>query len=352
MNLRSSSSSSLQSRLQSVRPCRAPIWARTAHAQTILGHLIPSPKFAAVSARVELDLGKGEALIGRLCALRDDAEVSKERNGKVLVHLFHGLGGSADADYMERSARVCRGNGWSSVRWNHRGAGDGQGRARSIYHSGISGDLYRAIAWGRREFADHRQIAVGFSLSGNALLLGLSGRAPRAATGNDVDPSLPDGAVAINAPIDLRLCSHTLSEGLNRIYDLRFVRLLRRSADALAKQGGRAAVGVGPFDKLREFDRLYTAREAGFATSEDYYSECSAGRHLHQISIPTWIVTAEDDPFVPIQSYRSARLSPTTRLHIEPVGGHMGYLSSDLHPRYGMRWLDGALEAAIGDVLR
>ena len=216
---------------------------------------------------------------------------------------------------------------------NHRGAGEGRGLARKPYHSGATADLAAVFQVGRGLFPDHWHLAIGYSLSGNILLL-LLGQAQERLT-------YPDAAIAVNPPADLDHCSRLLGQGLNRLYDLRFVHLLRQELKHRWELGLLdAPVTIPAAATLRDFDERYTARAAGFWDRSQYYARCACGPHLGRVRIPTVILSAEDDPFAPAIDLQRSPLSPRIHLHIEPHGGHMGYLSRDLPDR---RWLEPTL---------
>lgn len=308
----------------SIPPCVPPIWARTGHLQTMLGHLLPSPVLKE----------KGEVLSVTLEKETERIHTTYLKGTtKIVVYLFHGLGGSAEATYMQRTALIARKHGHHVFLNNHRGCGEGVGLASEPYHSGRAEDLSKVIDFGRKKLPYHFHIAIGFSLSANALLL-LSAKV-RASV-------LPDMAIAVNGPIDLDRASVKLTEGLNRIYDKRFVLELLRYIKRNRPHGLRVIQRV---KTLREFDELYTAPIGGFQDREDYYRTCSARQYLPLIEIPTVLISAEDDPFVSSEDYSSAKLSATTVLHLEKHGGHMGYLTKT--GRVHGRWLDYALEAYL-----
>lgn len=314
--------------------CVPPFWASSGHAQTILGHLLPSPALEAPGTRVEVPLPDGDRLITFHHGGGD-----RERASGWVVHLFHGLGGTIDADYMHRTALVCQRAGHAVVTVNHRGCGEGRGLARGIYHSGRGEDLSEAIALSRAMYPGKRHLAVGFSLSGNALLALVSGMRGSV---------LPDAAISVNAPIQLRSAAMRLKKGLNRIYDLRFVLQNRQEVHWKVGQGiHRTRYRIPILATLNEFDELYTSREAGFSGAEEYYARCSTKGQLERICVPTVLITAEDDPFVPVEDYREARLSPWVQLHVEPHGGHMGFLARHRTPLGSKRWLDYALDHYI-----
>ncbi len=317
-------------RMELSRPtmsCTPPVWARGGHSQTLLGHLLPSstPQLRSVPQQLHrIRLPDGDSLVAWHCRGKSNVQVL----------LLHGLGGDARSDYIRRTADACLQEGHSVLALNHRGCGAGHGLARGAYHSGRADDVSAALAFGRQLEPESRQLAIGFSLSGNAVLLLL---------GKHMQPA-PDFAIAVNPPIDLARCSERISWWSNRMYDLRFVYRCRRALEervsaGLVKPGTR----IPPLATLRDVDELYTAPAGGFADANDYYRRCSAKPLLSKINTPTVILTAKDDPFVPVEDFETADLSSQVFLHMEPTGGHMGYLSKHSTPLGTRRWLDYAL---------
>ena len=304
-------------------PCDPPFWARGRHLHTIAANYLPSPGPELPWERLRLELEDGDAL-----ALR----ALPGRTG-VLVHLFHGLGGSADGHYLKRAAARFQAMGHAVLATNHRGAGEGAGWSRHSYHSGSTRDLAAVLRFGRARFPGHLQVAMGFSISANMLLLMLG------QGGED----LPDRAIAVNPPVDLEACSRRLGQGLNRMYDQYFVHKLRREVQ---RRPGAGALPATP--SLRAFDAVYTAPQGGFPSREAYYAQCSSGPLLGRIQVPTVILSALDDPFAPAADIQRCALAPAVHLHVEPRGGHMGYLSRNLA---GLRWLDYALEYYLDALL-
>ena len=313
--------------LPDLAPCAPPPWARGGHAQTLLAHLLPWRAPLVSGRRYEVPLPDGDALVVR----------HEPGTSGVLVSIAHGLSGDATSDYVRGSAAALRRAGHSILAMNHRGCGEGEGLARGIYHSGRKEDVAAVVAFGRALEPDAVHVALGVSLSGNALLLGLA----------DPDLPKPDAALALNPPLDLAACSDAITTGFSRVYERRFVRRLRRLIrrrweQGLLERAPRLSRGIG----LRGFDDQFTAVHGGFVDADDYYRRCSAGPHLGRIEVPTTIVTAADDPFVPVQGLVDAARDTRVRLHVERHGGHLGYLSR--RPR---RWLDYALPSLVEELL-
>ena len=313
-------------------PCRPPWWAASGHWQTILGNYLPGKSPDHPSEPFLLPLRDGDQLAGRQYPGETD----------VLALVFHGLGGDDQAHYVRRTVALARKLGHHVWTVNHRGCGEGRGLAKKPYHSGSGDDLGAVFAAARERLPHLRQLAVGYSLSANALLVTLGGGLPEPA-------AQPDAAIAVNPPVDLGACSDTIHRGLSRLYELRFIRRCRdaiqqRIEDGLISDSYR----TWPLMSLREFDDAYTTKAAGFRDADDYYTRCSARHHLSRITVPTVILMAKDDPFIPWQHAVQANPSPAVHLHLEPRGGHMGYLSRDLP---GHRWLPYAVEHYAKELL-
>ena len=291
--------------------CAPPWWARGGHAQTIFGHLVanPAPNLARAERR-EIAVSDGDVVVVRTLA----------GTSGVRVHLLHGLSGDADSDYV-------------------RGAGEGSGRAKRPYHSGSTADLAAVLAASRAEAPERVHVVIGFSISGNIVLLHAAQRlAPRA-----------DGVIAVNPPVDLARSADQLHRGRNRLYELRFVRRLARAIRVYEAAGVVRATGpIGTFASLRTLDDRFTAPVSGFAGAVDYYARCSSGPRLGEIDVPAVIVTSADDPLVDVEMVRSAARGSGVFVHVEEHGGHMGYLSGAA-PRH---WLDGALVHYVAELAR
>jgi hypothetical protein len=320
------------------RTCLPPYWARGGHAQTIASHFAPSrgARLApdARTQQVFVDLADGDRL----------SVLARRGTSGVRVLVMHGLSGDTNADYVRRLAAALdeRGHGVWAV--DHRGCGFGRGLARRPYHSGRSDDLSALLRASRSEAPDLVHVVVGYSMSGNIALLH---------AGRREQPSA-DGVVAVNPPVDLARASRAVSQGLARLYDLRFVRRLARELEARHRAGLLARRYRVPLAAtLCDFDELFTAPEGGFASAADYHARCSARPHLAAIATPTAIVTSADDPFVDPRAYDGVVLPSCVRLHVEASGGHVGYLERGGPP--GTRWIDGAVVhyvEAVADLAR
>jgi len=330
-------------------PCEPPIWARGGQAQTLLGFLLPTPGEelkGSVATRREVPLECGDRLVVF------DAPPASGPTGRpldgVVVHLFHGLTGSSDSNYVRLCAEALRRDGAAVIAFNHRGQGAGEGLARGIYHSGSAPDLWASVAAGRVLHPDALHVGVGFSLSGNALLLG---------AGRDGGHGTPDAVLAVNPPVDLARSVARMERGLNRIYDRNFVLGVRRAMAERRARGDLApSMRVQLSWSLRETDDRVTAPLAGFASGAEYYERCSSAPWIGAVEVPAVLLSAADDPFIEPQMIEDATRGTGAFVHMEPVGGHLGYLAArpvggEGYAEFaGRRWLGAAVAHYVAEL--
>ncbi len=240
--------------------------------------------------------------------------------------LLHGLEGSSESGYMLGCAEKASVAGFNVVRLNQRNCGGTEHLTPTLYHSGRSADL-RAVALELIERDRLPEILfAGYSMGGN-LVLKMAGEF------GDAAPKELRGIVAVAPCLDLAACADALGEARNIVYNGHFVRKLkgrmRRKARMFA--GIYSLDGLGRVHSVREFDEMITARFCGFTGADDYYARSSAMHVLETIRVPTLILTAQDDPFVPYSTFeREAILkNPKIRLVAPAHGGHCGFISEE-----------------------
>lgn len=307
------------------------------HAQTIIAaqiSLAPSPP----STTRVISLPDGDQL-----ALEVSTPATWQPTHPTVV-LIHGLCGCHASPYMIRMAHKLWRSGIRAVRMNLRGCGSGEGLARQPYHSGRSGDVLAVLA-DLRHGAPHSPVtAIGFSLGGN-LLLKLAGELQTAAA------TYLQQAIAVSPPADLAASVRTFSQPSNRIYEWRFIRLLKAAVAARhARFPDLPAISLPKRLSLYEFDNLYTAPLCGFADADDYYARSSAAPLVPQISIPCRILFAADDPLIDTTTFDAMTLPSNVQIYHTIRGGHLGFLGLPGQPG-GYRWMDAQLLEWVGSTL-
>jgi uncharacterized protein len=289
---------------------RFPWWGRDL--QTLRNHILKvAPSLSAYpSARLEFRLSDGDVLLASLHRPTED-------HRRPLVVLIHGLTGSQDSAYIRVSARYLLGLGYPILRVNLRGAGPSRGICRSRYHAGRSEDLRQMLGQMNGRLAERGVLIVGYSLGANLLLkyLGEAGRR-----------AIVLGAVSISAPIDLSAARHEIMRARNRAYHRHLLAGVKSETESLplGAEERRTLAGI---ETIFDFDQCILAPREGFQGAEDYYSRSMALAFLPEIRVPTLLIQAKDDPWVPFRSY--AEFDWTANPRLVPLfaarGGHVGF---------------------------
>jgi predicted alpha/beta-fold hydrolase len=245
-------------------------------------------------------------------------------DGSKLIVLFHGLEGYSRSHYALSLMAVVAQQDWRGVVPHFRGCGGEANRLLRSYHSGDS----REIDWIlRRLKAQNPQTqiyAVAISLGGNMFLkwLGEEGSGAK---------DVIERAVVVSAPVDLVAAAGELDFGINRmLYTEYFLRSMRPKALAKIALHGITidpkAIRVSR--TFRQFDDLFTAPINGFKDAQDYWTCCSSKQWLKEIAIPTLLINARNDPFLPASALPTrADVSPMVILEFPQTGGHVGFVA-------------------------
>ena len=261
--------------------------------------------------------GSGDRLVGEL-------NRPVEGSGKPLVVLIHGLTGCSTGAYMLASAFSLLRLGYPVLRLNLRGAGPSRPLCRQQYHAGRSADLRDALAGLPSGLLADGLFAVGYSLGGNMLLKYLAEQ-------GEAGPVR--AAASVSAPIDLSAASRRLMARRNQLYHDWLLRRMQEEAlagEALTDAERQAVVTAR---RVYDFDERFVAPRNGFRGADDYYLRSSALFFLPQIRVPTLIIHALDDPWIPGASYMGFDWQANPRLIplLPRQGGHVGFHGLGTH---------------------
>lgn len=306
---------------------QTPWWLRGGHAQTILAARFTRHR-RVTFRRERWDTPDGDFI-------DVDWTTHPVAPGAPLVVMFHGLEGDSRSHYAQTLMDALRARGWQGAIPHFRGCSGELNRAPRFYHSGDSAEIRWVLERLRQQVqpaqagqaGGQRMLAVGISLGGNALLryLGEEGHGA----------SFLSAAAAVSAPLDLAAGGAALSQGFNLIYTRMFLQTLKRKSLAKLDQF------PGLFDRatmlasrdLYAFDNVVTAPLHGFRDTDDYWMRAASKPVLGEVRIPTLVLNARNDPFLPGQHLPTqAEVSPDVLLEQPAHGGHVGFMT----PRAGM----------------
>lgn len=313
------------------QPYHAPRWLRGGHLQTIYPALClrgPVPRYR----RVRWDTPDGDFV--------DLDFLAAASAGAPRVVLFHGLEGNSSSHYAAALMRALERERWNGVVVHFRGCSGEINRLPRAYHCGDAPEIGWIVA--RLAEAGGPLYAAGVSLGGNALLKWLGETGVAAGAGLRA-------AAAVSAPLDLMAAGAALGRGPNLIYTRAFLATLRRKSLAKLERH------PGLFDRermlhartLRQFDDVVTAPLHGFRDTDDYWTRASSKPALAGVRLPTLVLNAKNDPFLPARCLpRPQEVAPMVLLEQPQEGGHAGFPSGTF-PGH-LDWLPRRLLAFFG----
>ena len=315
--------------MQNARVDFTPAWfVPGPHAQTIWGRLVRKRRMVKLRREVLQTPDGDELVLDHLDAQPGDAG----QTGLSVLHfvLLHGLEGSSHSVYMQGVLSSIAKHGCSATALNFRScARDPKNVFRMLpnhrprfYHSGETTDFDFVV----RTLAARGLplVAFGASLGGNALLKWL---------GENPGQELVRAAATISVPYDLGAgARHMDATRSGRFYIARFLGTLKKKVRETARKFPETKIDLVramASKTFRDFDDAATAPLHGFADADDYYRRSSSINYLSAITTPTLLISAEDDPFLPVEVLARVRASasPALDLRVTRTGGHTGFVS-------------------------
>lgn len=279
----------------------------------------------------------------------DGDHVTLVRMGTIKPHVphlvvLHGLEGKITAKYAHGMLDLARARGWSGDLLMFRSCDGHVNSARRFYHSGETTDCDFVVKRLVAENAGLHLVMCGVSLGGNVLLKWLG------ELGNEV-PGALKRAAAVSVPFDLEAGARHMEHGFAPVYMRHFLNTLT------AKTLKKLELHPDLCDRKRllaarsfwDFDDALTGPVHGFTGAHDYYQRSSSIRFIDKVRVPTLLMNAWDDPFLPPRILEQVReiAKSNTNLYLDFTrrGGHTGWVAGQpWSQRYYMeerviRWL-------------
>ena len=297
---------------------RAPLWLPGAHAQTIVPALFSRLPTLAYR-RERWDTPDGDFI--ELDWVESASGLPRPEPKAPLFVLFHGLEGGSGSHYARTLAAAATERGWHAVIPHFRSCSGPLNLLPRFYHLADANE----VDWMLRRFAfRHRGpiVAAGVSLGANVLLHWLAQHRE--------DASIVSAAAAISAPLDVHAGGEMLSHGLGMIYTRNFLKTLKVKALQKLEQfpGLFDADAVLGSRTMYEFDNVVTAPLHGFRNAHDYWTQATVRPKLREIVMPTLVLNARNDPFLPGRALPARHeVSAAVELEQPAHGGHVGFMT-------------------------
>jgi predicted alpha/beta-fold hydrolase len=272
-----------------------------------------------------------------------DVDISDVNSDKLLI-LSHGLEGSSNTQYIRGMTKHFNNLGIDVVSWNMRSCSGELNWTEKFYHALMTHDLEQVIEFSKNRKAYKDVYLIGFSL-GAILSSNYLGE-----KGDDLDPVIKK-ATLFSTPCDLHSSVVELSRPMNKMYLENFLGTMRKKILEKHNTIGLSKVDIKHLRKIKtfeEFDSRFTAPLHGFRDAFDYYEKGSCKDKLKNISIPTLMVNAKNDPFLGKDCYpvKEAAENPNLYLEMPKSGGHVGFFET---LRKDILWSELRAEAFILD---
>ncbi|SKC69548.1 hypothetical protein SAMN05446935_1125 [Burkholderia sp. YR290] len=307
---------------------RAPLWLPNSHIQTIVPALF-GRRPEVTYRRERWDTPDGD-FIDLDWLVPDPLATSPAADAPLFV-LFHGLEGSSDSHYARTLMASAQMRGWHGVVPHFRSCSGPMNLLPRFYHLADSNE----VDWVLRRLREQHPgpiVAAGVSLGGNVLLRWLGERRE--------DASIIAAAAAISAPLDVHAGGRALSQGFGLIYTRSFLKTLKLKAQQKLEQypGLYDLNDVLASRTMHAFDEVVTAPLHGFRSADDYWTRSTTRPLLPEITVPTLVLNARNDPFLPGAVLPSrSEVSSTVELDQPEHGGHVGFMTGPFPGR--IDWL-------------
>jgi predicted alpha/beta-fold hydrolase len=261
--------------------------------------------------------------------------------------ILHGLEARISAKYAHGMLAQAARRGWSGDVLMFRTCDGEPNAARRFYHSGETTDLEFVVQRILVDAPDAQLVLCGVSLGGNVLLKWLGER-------GDNLPRQITRAAAVSVPFELETGARLLERGFSRVYARHFLSTLIAKAERKLERYPDLcdAARLRASRTFFEFDDVLTGPVHGFAGAHDYYARSSSIHFLDRIRLPTLLLSAWNDPFLPpevLDSVKDQALrNPVLHVEFTATGGHVGWVEGPLwSPHYYMErrvveWLSGS----------
>ncbi len=298
---------------------RPPRLLRPAVIQTILASAKPrawgnSPMLEATREMI-LTTRDGIRLLG-YCS----RHLKPHDNGVVI--LLHGWEGSSNSTYVRSTGRYLFNCGFDVFRLNLRDHGPSHHLNEGLFYAVLLDEVFDAIGQVCAEALPSPSFLLGFSLGGNFVL-----RIARQCAATPIAGL--KHVMAISPVLDPDKATDRIDN--NPLILRYFLKKWRRSL--VAKQAIHPDIydfsDLLCLDSIRALTDQLLIRYSPYEGVDTYFKAYTlTGEQLASINLSTTIITAEDDPIIPVADFRELRTSDATRIIVQPHGGHNGFIES------------------------
>jgi len=268
---------------------------------------------------------------------------SKLECSKALVILLHGWEGSSQSSYILKTLYSLHENGFDVIRLDFLDHGDTHSWNEQIFHGNLLQEHFKAIEWISQTFAKFQEVhLIGFSLGGNySIRIALSNLSKKI-------PNLHH-TIAISPALSPEKATFMMDQ--YKILGRYFLNKWMNSIDKKVK----AHPGLFEFDERKKYKTVmdltdYIVRRTGkFDNAKSYFDAYTVyPKDFHKISSPITLITAKDDPIIPVEDFENLsteEMSGLLNVIILPRGGHNGFFTDSLSRPVYLKYIQKILSS-------
>ena len=250
---------------------------------------------------------------------------------KGMVILIHGWEGGSESAYIQSAAAHLHSHGYSVFRLNLRDHGETHHLNEGLFFATLLNETHRAVQRAAA-MAEGPVFLAGFSLGGNfALRIGVK-------CAGDPIVNLRH-IVAVSPVLDPDKATTAVDAHFlfRRYFIQKWHRSLKRKQELYPRRYDFShALSLST---IREMTDVLIPQYSDHACTADYFRHYTlTGDALQGLALPTTILTAADDPIIPVGDFRGLSLNGRTRLIVHSRGGHSGFIENlafdGWHERY------------------
>lgn len=299
------------------------------HIQTLLPYYF-RPTHPVMVERTRITLPDSDFIDLDIC------NTSADENAPIII-LFHGLEGSSKSKYINSMLYQTVKLNWRGIAVNFRGCSGVPNNLPKTYHSGETMTPQSVIEYAHNKWPQALIFTIGYSLGGSVLLNTLS---------KCNQANLICASCVISVPFDLARGADRMNRGLSKFYRNHFIKNLKSKIRIKKNIIDKSGIHID-YERMEcctdfwEYDDCITAPLNGFKNVHDYYQTCSTLPQLKNITKPTLIIHAEDDPFMMPESTPTAdNISSAIKLCTSSQGGHVGFTRKNSGVGLNFNWVD------------
>jgi len=241
---------------------------------------------------------------------------------KGLVLLLHGWEGSANSAYILRTGGCLYNNGFSIFRLNYRDHGDSYHLNQGLFYAILLDEVFGAVQQVSAYESGLPFYLVGFSMGGNFCL-----RIARKCAENPIVNL--SHVVSVSPLLDPEKSTYAIDNVplLRKYFRNKWLGSLKKKKACFPQLYDFS--DVFELETLMEMTEIMLKRYSDYTSASDYFGQYALlNDALIDVTVPTTIITAKDDPIIPVEDFLHLRIPSPINLHIQPYGGHNGFVES------------------------